>query len=400
MKNPYIKFGLILGLIAILILLVETNKKTPINWNTTYSSTNKNPFDLYIFEKETNNLLEDAGLWSVDATPFDFFRDTLYNSDELSNFVSINNFGDFDEETGVYLNKYLNEGNTALLIQDNFSNAFLDKYGIAIRKNYSDDNYSSTIESSLELVNKTLTTQKFITEYTNNNSFVIADSVKNTVEILGYRTPKEGEKGINLIRIKQYAGDLILGVDPIIFTNYYLLKSNNHLYIQDVISYLPSQNTYFHQDKHREIENDTSLKFIFSNASLTWAWYLFIIALILFVFFTAKRKQRIVPIIEPPKNTTVEFTKTVSNLYIETKDYKDLMNKSILYSLEKIRREYWIDTSILDENFCESLALKTDKSIKDIEKFIAFIHAFKQHKITSTEDNLVKLNQLTEKIFD
>lgn len=399
MKNPYIKFGVALGLITILILIVEYNKKTPINWSQTYSSTDKKPFDLYIFEKETDSLLGDAQLWSVNTTSFDFFRDTLYNPDELTNFVSINNFGDFDKQTGDYLNKFLEEGNTALLIQDYFQSDFLSKYGIALKKSSID--FSFTTESSLELTNKTLTKQKFIIDYTNNSSFIIADSVKNNVEILGYRTPEGGEKSVNLIRIKQYNGNLILGLDPIIFTNYYILKSNNHLYIQDVISYLPAQNTYFHQDKHREEnKNDTSLKFIFSDASLTWAWYFFIITLLVFVFFTAKRKQRIVPIIEPQKNTSIEYTKTVANLYIEAKDYKDLMNKSILYSLEKIRREYWLDTSLLDEKFCSSLASKMNKPVKDIENLTAFIHAFRNHQITSTEDSLRKLNQLTEKIFN
>lgn len=460
MKNPLKRFGLLFGLVVLIIIFAEYNKKEPINWAKTYSSIGKNPFDLYVFEKEVDNLIdkENNEHWTTNQTPFVFFRDyfgieyddeyydeydedfsetdvvidslTANNIEEIApaitdkveeisidhttdaeeataekspiNYVSINNFGYVDKSTGIYLNQFLDEGNMVMLIQEHFDPDFLSLYGIKLDSRYAEDYWDPESYYVLELANDKLSKQKFSISTDFNYSFAIADSVKNNVEILAYKTPKNGRKGISLIRVKDRKGDLILGLDPIIFTNYYLLKSNNHLFVESVIAYLPNQPTYFHQNEHRkegESENETALRFIFSDDGLTWAWYFLIITLFVFCLFTAKRKQRIVPIKEPLKNTTVEFTKTVANLYIEAKDYNDLMHKSILYSLEQIRREHFMDTSLLDEKFCQILASKMNKPLADIEVFIHFIQLFKQKKINPTKENLIKLNQLTEKIL-
>ena len=48
---------------------------------------------------------------------------------------------------------------------------------------------------------------------------------------------------------------------------------------------------------------------------------------LLFIIFHAKRKQRIVPVIEPLQNSSAEFVKTIGNLYLQEGNFKDMANK-------------------------------------------------------------------------
>jgi spore coat protein CotH len=116
------------------------------------------------------------------------------------------------------------------------------------------------------------------------------------------------------------------------------------------------------------------------------------------MIFNAKRRQRIIKIIKPLQNTTVGFVKTVSNLYFETQDHKNLIDKKITYFLEKIRTDYNLDTSTLNEEFIEKLTSKTGKKKDDIKKLIDFIDWLKS-KNEFFEENLVKLNRHIEAFY-
>ena len=117
------------------------------------------------------------------------------------------------------------------------------------------------------------------------------------------------------------------------------------------------------------------------------------------MIFNAKRKQRIIPIIKPLANTTVDFTKTIGNLYFQEGNHDTIMEKKIIYFLEKIRHDYLIDTQILDEEFIKKVNQKTGKERQLIEKVVLLIK--RQRKtFKSSEADLVELNRVIEKILD
>src|SRR5690606_40060151 len=110
--------------------------------------------------------------------------------------------------------------------------------------------------------------------------------------------------------------------------------------------------------------------------SLRYAWYTLIIGLILYLIFYGKRRQRIVPIIEPVKNTTVEYVETVGNLYYQEKNHTQLLDKQIKYALHYIRTEYKILTQHLNDDFISKLQQKTMANEDDIKNFVHFINHF------------------------
>ncbi|EKB07739.1 hypothetical protein HX057_10565 [Myroides odoratimimus] len=383
------------------VYFIESNKVDPIDWRETLDNTHKIPFGTYILDQEIDKVFPNDSVIRITGNVYDFFKDKKYDSIHTNTLFSLKNYGYIDSFARVNLHHYIAKGNTAVIFQDNIDGLIegieTDYLQYTLREELLDQD-----KVSVTLANPNISTYSFQLKDLNTNYFDIPDSLRTKVEVLGYLKYK-GVKYPNLIRYKEGSGQLILGLQPIAFTNYNLLESNNHLYVQGVLSYLPQQNTYFTVSRlpgDNEYHSTSILRFVFKHPALTWAWYFFLGTLFVFIIFTAKRKQRVIPIITPLSNTTVEFTKTVSNLYIQNKDYEDLINKHIIYTLEKIRRVHWLDTTKLDEVFINNLHIKTKKDKEDIIKFVRFIEQFKAAPHHASEEMLIELNKIIEKIID
>lgn len=383
------------------VYFIESNKVDPIDWRVTLDNTSKSPFGTYVLDKEIDSIIPNDSIIRITEHLYDFFENNNYDSIHQTSLFSLLNYGYLDSFSRVRLNEYIIKGNTALIIQDNIDGIIngVETSSLYYEMEYNDE---EDTDLSVTLTNPNISTYSFKPKSLTAYYFDIPDSLRNKVEVLGYLKYK-GVKYPNLIRQKQGKGQLILGLQPIVFTNYNMLESNNHLYIQGILSYLPQQKTYFTVNKlstDTEYHSESILRFVFKNPALKWAWYFFLGTIVVFILFTAKRKQRVIPIIKPLNNTTIEFTKTVSNLYIQNRDYYDLMNKQIIYTLEKIRREYWIDTSKLDDKFVNNLHARTKRDKEDIIKFITFVDTFRTSNHYASEALLIELNKLVEKIID
>lgn len=148
-----------------------------------------------------------------------------------------------------------------------------------------------------------------------------------------------------------------------------------------------------------EVSSTSPMRFILSKPALKYAWWLFLFGIFLFIFFNIKRKQRIVPIIEPKKNKSVEFVKSIGNLYLNEGDFRDMMTKKAQYFLHKVRMELLVDTQHLDDKFIKMLHLKTGKSIEKIEEAVVFIKKAQDPYAFVTKEDLIKMNTLLDEIM-
>ncbi|MBT8272068.1 MAG: DUF4350 domain-containing protein, partial [Bacteroidia bacterium] len=207
------------------------------------------------------------------------------------------------------------------------------------------------------------------------------------------------ENKINFIRVDHGEGRFLLHLQPVVFTNYSLLKNNNKRYTERVISYLNETPIFFDsKNKKRLSMSQSPMRYILSKPALKWAWLLGLISILIFVIFNAKRKQRIVRIIKPHENTTVAFTKTIGNLYYETRDHDNVIDKKITYFLEFIRRNYYLDTQILDEKFMKLLALKSGRKPAIVNKLVK-LSAHLRAKASCSEEDLLELNRALENFY-
>jgi hypothetical protein len=184
---------------------------------------------------------------------------------------------------------------------------------------------------------------------------------------------------------------------PLAYTNYNMLYRQNAQYISKTLSYLPVQHTYWHEYyKDFKAEPQTPLRYIISQPALKWALYLSLGALVLFIAFEAKRKQRIIPVIKPLTNTTLEFTETVGRLYFQYKDHKNIADKKITYFLDYLRTHFYVKTIEIDDSLYSKLADKTGIDKIEITKLFELITMISNKRNVSEEDLLTLNSQIEQ----
>lgn len=386
-------------LVALLIAIIyfDATKPKPINWTPTYSVTDKNPLGLYVFDNEIKSLFKNQKIEKVNISPYEYFynqydEDTLVNTYKIKGtFLSISEFSDIDDQSISELCNFVSHGNSAFISSKIIPNSLLDSLKLKMNSEYK---IKDTILNWV--ANKKLGNQKFkFSTNVGDNYFSKIDTLKTTV--LGYQ--KSDTTRINFVKVPWVNGNFYLHIQPTAFTNYYLLKDNHSDYAQKVLSYLPKGDVFWHiKNQTGEVIDGSPLRFIFSKPALKWAWYIGIIGILVFMIFNAKRKQRIVPIIEPLRNTTIDFTKTIGNLYHQEGNHDDIINKKIIYFLEKIRNEYLIDTTILNDDFIKKLHQKSGKNLVNIQKVVFLINSYRKSPHTSIEEDLLQINKAIEKV--
>ena len=174
------------------------------------------------------------------------------------------------------------------------------------------------------------------------------------------------------------------------------MLNGNDVYAATVLSFLPkNQIIWDNYYKSGRKVITSPLRFVLQNPALKWAFYITLISLLLFVIFKGKRTQRIIPVVEPLKNASLDFTKTIGDLYYQHGDYTNIINNKIQYFLEQIRSKYYLNTNELSENFISKLAIKSSNKKEDTKGLIDYI-VYLKSKNTHTETDLIQLNKLIE----
>ena len=398
--NKSVKIYLIFLVVVIVgIIALDSSTPKPINWSPTYSINDKIPFGLYVFDQEMNSILKPDTLNTVNVTPYEYFDD-LYNYDTLVNtyttsgtFIAINEFANLDDESIKELLYFSSHGNTVFLSMKTMPQMLLDSLKLDYRSDFEISN-----NTAFWFTNEKLGSDKYnLVEGLGSNYFSKIDTLNTT--LLGYQGTDKAFA--NYIKVSYKQGNFYLHLQPAAFTNFHLLKGNHHEYAEKVLSYLPKGNIYWYtKDLTEGHISQNPMRFIFSQPALKAAWYLFLLGMLVFIFFNAKRKQRIVPVIVPLENTTIEFTKTIGNLYFQEGNHHTIIDKKIIYLLDKIRREYLLDTTVLDEKFVQKLQHKTGKNLEDLKQLFYKINQHRKGHYESVENDLVEINTLIEKIFN
>ncbi|WP_370228120.1 DUF4350 domain-containing protein [Mesoflavibacter sp.] len=383
---------LFLGLIA----FIELTKERPINWKPTYNERHKIPFGTYIFHEELENVFSDKEFTDVRKTPYEFF-DEYYNWEEdeyttTGNFIHIAQYSEMDDISAQELLDFVSYGNTVLMSSNYFPKRLKDSLGFNTTNEYDLKGNSYFTLTNPRFKTDSITIDRGI------NNFHFSKLDKSITTVLGHQT-FDSIAFPNFIKVKHYDGQFLLHLQPIAFTNYSLLKKNNKKYTEAVLGYLPEDNIFYNSlNKANTNVSGSKLRFILSQDALRYAWYLGLISLLLFLIFNAKRRQRIVKEIKPHENTTVAFTKTIGNLYYETKDHNNLVEKKITYFLEYLRRVYFLDTQVLDERFTKLLIQKSGKDKEQIQQLVKSIVHLKA-KPQCTEADLIHLNKQIEDFY-
>lgn len=171
-------------------------------------------------------------------------------------------------------------------------------------------------------------------------------------------------------------GEVIFVSSPLLFTNYGMLEGNTSVYMFRLMSYLadlPVYRTeaYVKTDAMLVAEQSPFREFI-KRPPLRWALYLALLGVVLFMIFTARRRQRVIPIMSKPANRSLEFIQLIGTLYYQRKDHVDLVRKKFKLFAEELRKTAGVDISDVNTDDREYLLLaeKTGMNSDRLKKVI------------------------------
>lgn len=384
MNKTFKIYAVIFIIVMVILALLEVNKKETTDWRKNFDINGKSPFGLFVFNNEAKDLFKN-NLKKIDQAPYEY-----YSQHKKGNHNILVIEKEIDGESWKKIMDQVSNGSDAMLIISRIPRNISDSIGF----------YASDISFEEENVLK-FTDKKYQNDFIKLDKFPSGRGfsfIKPGAEILGKTVEKKNTDQANFIKIKFGKGTIYVHSEPLFLTNYYLLKPGNVKYTQDVFSYLQDRETlWFIENKSNR--SSFFMRFILGNPALKYAWWLFLGGLVLFIFFNAKRKQRIVPVIEPLRNTSLDFVKSIGNLYLQEGDFHDMMAKKAQYFLNKVRIDLLIDTQNLDEEFAKKLQLKTGKTIETINEAISLIKKAQDPYASVMKEDLGRINKLLDEIL-
>lgn len=393
MKN-FKAISVILLLLLLLGFVFNLSKEREIVWDKNFSTEKKSPYGLWVFNEEASTLFH-GQLEKIDQSPYLFYEK---NPNIKPHNLLVIQSG-LDSLSWLQIIKHVSMGANAMILAENFPKKLQDT--LQIELSY----FNNNSQSNLYLTDRKFFADSLVIDK-DQASGIFTKINFNKTEILGkeyYEKSPEFkiQSAANFIKVNFGKGCFYLHAEPLMVTNYHLLKPQNQNYIQDVFSLLPNRKTYWFHSSYKEETSSLFpfLDFILSSPGLREAWYVFLFSILFFIIFNAKRKQRVIPIIKPLKNKSVEFIRTIGNLYRQEGDFHEMMAKKAHYFLSKVRTELLIDPQKLDEEFEKKLELKTNKTSQEIKKAVDLIKKSLDPKATVIQDDLIELNKALNKIL-
>lgn len=151
-----------------------------------------------------------------------------------------------------------------------------------------------------------------------------------------------------VLKRKKERGTLIVCGNPLLFTNYAVRRPamcNLIMRIMSQVSEYPivRLDPTLARSTTREEIKDSKFRVLLMHPPLRWALYLALFSLILGMLFTARRRQRVIPVIERPVNQAMAMVRHIGTLYFSRHDHVDLLAKKYMYFAEELRRRAMVD---------------------------------------------------------
>ncbi len=379
----------LIGVIGIYVLVKLIVPKEN-SWAVTFAHDDKEPYGTYAFDQLLPSFFKGQSVKNSYKTFYEL-KDSLDANGNVIIIASSFNAGKADTEALLH---YVEHGGTAFISANHFYDYFADTLGLATHDNFinSENPFTRLDSAGIYFTNNQFdSTQLYYYKSDNiHNYFSKVDSVHATV------IARNDQSRPVTLRIARGKGQLILNCTPMTFTNIYLLTHTNNEFVSKTFSFFPRQQVYRTEFYHLgRMEAATPLRFILTTEPLAWAYYLTVISILVFMIFEAKRKQRIIPVITPLTNTTLEFVSIIGNLYYQKGDHKNMAEKKIQFFLEKVRTQYFLPTANRDETFIQHLSKKSGQSEERTRALVKLIDTLLASNQIS-KSQLVDLNDQLE----
>lgn len=371
----------VLGAVALIFFILDDDES--YSWHESYQSKSEEPYGTALMQRLLKEVHSDGeftvrekGALSKLLEKDDYRKDSKYV------FVGESIYLSTDDKQALL--NFIAEGNTAFLALKDIPDFIPDLYAAECGNLMTLDDHRTTI-ASMNFYHET-----FHEKYGYNYSYrvvdkdipygwdvfshlLFCDSTRNLTP-LGYIDKSK----VNFLRISHGEGYVYLHSNPIVFTNFFMVQKHKMEYASAVFSHIEGKNVIWEELGKLPVFGDqgnefnSPLYYIMQQPSLKYAWWLIILATVLYVFFAAKRTQRLIPVLEPKTNTSLEFVKMIASLHYQNKDHLGMARKKMKYFYFFIRSRYGIHAQPHSEEMVLRLAEKSRVPLEDVKAVFKF----------------------------
>ena len=371
---PYILGGVLLLALGGLLLSSVGKRPRKMNERVTLKEIDKIPYGFYAARQLIPSLFPNAEVYVDKRSPGYWDSLSAYKSNQAVFITGIRMNAD-DMELKELLD-FVRKGNYVFIITQDLSYGAAQFFHTGDLVNddgyFTGDNDSLQVQLSQPRFNDT---KPYV--YPGRRFASYFEEVDTaSVAVLG---TNEDNKA-NFIQYKAGEGAIFIHTAPLAFSNYFILHKKNISYFENAVSVIPSTVTkvlwneyYLNKKTEKPDEEPNWLSVLMKYEAFRWALWTAIITLLLYVLMEMRRKQRVIPALQQPKNESLDFVRTIGQLYYDRKDHTDLARKMSTYFLDYVRSQYKISTHALDESFTQALHAKTGYSVNEIKSIVDFI---------------------------
>ena len=410
MKNSR-GFIIAMAVLFSLLFVLQIQLPKPFVWQPSYNHLDRQPFGCYVFDSVLKESLPRG---------YHVTRLTSYQLDKQNKDKQIAVLAQIDFEPAkpldiFHLENIAKRGGKVMIVSSyEFVNDSLDKKKyVSSHIDFRGSNYFSlrfitrAIKERDPLLFDTLYWRKYDTAYSARpfkmyrellSGSVYVDSIPH--QVLSYHTMK---KTPVVVVVPCGKGEIIYANCPLLFTNYGILNKETSTFLfrlMSQISDLPVYRTEAYLSK-KQVQgvNDSPFREFLKRPPLRWAIYLSMIGVILFMIFSARRRQRVIPIVTKPGNKSLEFVKLIGTLYYQRHDNRDLVEKKFRFFAEEVRRKIGVDVGDVnhDDDECRILASRTGMDFQKVRGCIRQIRL-----VIHLEGNIttMQMRQLIDEMDD
>lgn len=345
-----LKLYIIVAVLALgAFLYIQYNKPAPVDWTRTYLRTDKIPYGTYILHHELPSLFD-----GVEVKPY---RKRIYNTiadlgNDSDGYLLVAPEADIDGSDYRRLITYLKSGNNVLVGAFSYGVILADSLKFRI----STDLLANDSLADVHFTNPNLPARKYrFDKRITPSYFAQYDTLRATV------LATDGQGKAVYLRYRIGDGNLYLLPSPDFFTNYAILTPDGAAFAAQALSYLNPQRQLIWDDYQTfgGAGQQSPMRVFLNDPHLRPAYFIALFSLLAFVLFGIKRRQRIIPVIAPLKNTSIEFAQVVSSVYYQQRDNRDILAKQYLYFMEQVRSTYRMDTHEVNPAFMQQLSARS-----------------------------------------
>lgn len=397
-------FIIAISVLLILMFALQLNLPQRYSWIPTFSHKDKNPFGCYVFDSIMSQSVP-SGYSVTDKTLYGICHDgnkvnVLIISDDVNlSKTDVDAIKDIAGRGGNVLiagnSKTYNTTSDSLMIK-NFGACF--KYGYfsitSLKRKIKNDASGSRDTIHWSMDNDVYKDNIYPVYSMMIEDLMTADSADNT-EVIAFRTGDAQDKELRVspvaIRKEVGKGSVILVSTPLLFTNYGILDGNTSEYIFRLMSHISDNHvvrtTSYMKTQDMADAEASPLRFFLGQPPLRTALYLALLVITLFLIFNARRRQRVIPVVEQPQNRSLEFVKLIGTLYYHNKDHSDIVRKKFAFFAEELRRLLMVDITDrdADRHSFSVISSRTGLRLEEVENIISDIR-----KVADRESNVTE----------